>query len=221
MVAPDSKAHFIGLSLLAEYTEGNLLNWLCTYLTHWCNTDIPGAQTICDFLREINDRADDKDRVSNQPKGKRTAPNDDSWEIWERILYFLGRLGINFGPIVDHWKLFNSASEFTWAGTYSLGTYSDQPPAFPQETLFNYDENTSTLTARLEFQNIPSGLVVGIVILGSNGAPLNLNYTDRNQPPKINGTTLSQDMDLTDVPLSGCKALVFANLEKLPQEYPF
>ena len=227
MVTADSKAHFIGLSLLAEYTETttSLLNWLCTYLTHWFDTDIPGGQTICDFLREADGRADEIDRVSKQPEDKKTAPNDDSLDIWERILYFLGRLASNFGPIMADWKLFNSASQFTWAGTYSLGTDSLPAPALPRKTSFNYDENTFTFTARLEFsQKIPSGLVVGIVILGSDGVPLmHLNYTDRNQPPTINGngTTLSQDMDLTGVTLSGCKALVFVNLEKLPQEYVF
>jgi hypothetical protein len=34
-------------------------------------------------------RADEIEQGSKQPEGKKPASNNDSWEIWERILYFL------------------------------------------------------------------------------------------------------------------------------------
>ena len=63
--------------------------------------------------------------------------------------------------------------------------------------------------------------VVGIVIVGKNGLPLDLNYTNLNQPPATKGTTLTQAIDLTGVALAGSKAVVFVNLEQMPQGYTF
>ena len=97
-------------------------------------------------------------------------------------------------------------------------------PPTVQKTSFQYDPTTFTLTATLEFtQNLPSVLdfVVGIVIVGKNGLPLDLNYTNINKPPATAGTTLTQAIDLTGVAVAGCQAVVFVNLEQMPQGYTF
>jgi hypothetical protein len=215
----DSELELTGLSLLVEYTEttNSLLNWLCQLLEHWLGVDIPGVN-ICHLLKDAARGEAEIDRVSKQLE----AGPSDSWDVWKRILYFIARFGSKFESILDDWKLFNG-SQFTWVGTYNFGKDSTALPPTVQKTSFQYDPTASTLTATLEFaQNLPSVLdfVVGIVIVGKNG-PLNLNYTNVNQPPATEGTILTQAIDLTGVAVAGCKAVVFLNLEQVPQEYTF
>ena len=214
-----------GLSLQVEYTETttSLINWLCQLLTHWLGFKIPGAGSICDLLQDADARAAEIGRVKAQLENEKS----DSLDIYLRILYFLARVATNFQSILADWELFNTASppQFTWAGTYNLGTLSNLQPPIPT---VKYAFSDATLTSTLVFPEKYTAIdfVVGTVILGSDGQPLTLNYTDRNKMPVItkttsNSTTVTQSIDLSDVNVTGCKALVFVDLQLVQPEHSF
>ena len=107
-----SEPELMGLSLLMEYAEtsDSLLNWLWQLLEHWLGNDIPSVNSIRDLLHDPALRAAEIDRVSKQLE----AGTSHSWDVWYRILIFLGNLAINFESILAGRKLFNAGSQFPW-----------------------------------------------------------------------------------------------------------
>ena len=223
--AKASETNFIGLSLFAEYTltiEG-LLKWLCTYITHWAGIpksilELLGVSDLCDLLGQSNNQ-----RPQAHSDFSSICETLGIPEVYCRIFTFLSRLAGGFETIVDDWKLF-SKERFTWAGTYTLGT-NDLSPQPPNSVSFKYDAKRQPpeLVATLEFSTNPDGYVFGIVLLGGDGTPVELNYTDRNST-SIQQTgslwSVKQTLDLTNVAVTGCTAILFLNLVKL-KEFKF
>ncbi len=210
-----------GLSLLVEYTEtsGSLVNWLSQLLDHWLDLSATDITSVSAIIKDPSLIEAEISRATQQVAAEHTQ----SSQVLLRVLQFLGRLAANFDSILAEWQLFNAESQFTWAGTYNLGTYAQPAPTLPSATSFQYNASASALTVTLSFAQAITNpaLVVGIVILGADGLPLNLNYTNLNQPPTTSGNSLTQAINLTGVTLSGCKAVVFVELEMLPQTYAF
>jgi outer membrane protein assembly factor BamB len=216
-----------GLSLQVEYatTVDSLIDWVCQLLTHWLGEQIPYVGDVCAVLQESGLGSEAIESLKQKVK----AAKADFSGVEFRIFLFLLRVALNFQSILSDWKLFNGG-QFTWAGTYSLGNGTKNAPPAVKNVTFHNTTVPPILKVTVEFtavipSNILDELVIGIVILQSDGTPLKLNYTNVNQPPVItnssSATTIEQSIDLAGVTLTGCKAVVFLNLEMLPKEYTF
>jgi outer membrane protein assembly factor BamB len=205
----NSPPQLTGLSLQVEYTEttGSLINWLCQLLTHWL-VPSPDEGVVCDILDGASQGRQNAAQLA-QEKGL-------DLDIWLQVVIFLVRIGADFQRILGEWHLFNSESQFTWAGTYSLGV-NTQPvlPPLQGEPIFSNTGSTLNVTIQFTEAITDQTLVVGIVIIDSGGTPLNLNYTDRSGLTTISGATVTQQISLKDLTTNGCTAAAFVNLDQV------
>ena len=119
-----------GLSLLVEYTEtsGSVRNWLSQLLDHWLDLSSADIKTVSDIINNPGRLATE---ISSASSGSATSS-----PVLTAVLQFLQRVGANFDSILAEWGLFNAASQFTWAGTYNLGTYAKPAPTLPTATSY-------------------------------------------------------------------------------------
>jgi outer membrane protein assembly factor BamB len=222
-----ASADSAGVSLTAAYTNTLLkqLEWLFTYVTHWADLGslLPSwneswKDLSLEGLRKI------LEALKNLVSGTPTAYTRFATFI---IRVVLGELSELFGgsSIFVPWKLFDKKDGFLWIGTYKLTESSGRiaQPA-PKRASFSYDSILGNLQVKVRPCAVSD--VIGIILLGQNGIPVSLNYTDRNSNPSYNSgdRTITQTLSLLETGLDGdikLTAVVMVNLDQAEPTFEF